>query len=73
MAKTTNTDKGQPSGNRPSEGTGIPSKINAENMPNDERLTDQYTDNEEDISDNVRTLHPNRNVDKGEQPGIGGY
>jgi len=72
MSKQSNTDKGQPSGNIPAQGTGIPSKINDENMPQDERTTSKYT-NDEDIKESVRTLHPNRNVDKGQQPGIGGY
>jgi hypothetical protein len=73
MAQRTNTDKGQPSGNKPSQGTGIPSKVNDENMPNDERLTTDYTVDDEEVKESVRELHPNRNVDKGKQPGIGGY
>jgi hypothetical protein len=73
MSKQSNTDKGQPSGNIPLQGTGIPQQINDENMPQDERMTNEYTNDDEDIKDSVRTLHPNRNVDKGKQPGIGGY
>ena len=73
MAKRSNTDQGKSSGNKPMEGTGIPSKINDDNMAQVERLTDAYTDNDEDVSEGVRTLHPNRNADKDHQPGTGGY
>ncbi len=67
MSKQSNTDTGQPSGNRPGQdaGTGVPQQINDDNMPLDEQMTNEYTDNDEDIKDSVRTLHPNRNVDKG--------
>lgn len=43
MAQKTNTDTGRPSGNKPMQGTGIPTKIDDENMPADERLTNGYT------------------------------
>jgi hypothetical protein len=43
MAKDTNTDQGQPSGtNKPMDGTGIPTKINDDNMPDDQRMTEDY-------------------------------
>lgn len=73
MAQRTNTDTGQPSGNKPMEGTGIPSKMTDQNRPNDERLTNDYTRDDEELKENVRERHPNRNVDKGRQPGTGGY
>lgn len=73
MAKESNTDTGQPSGNKPMDGTGIPSKINDGNIPNDQRLTDDYTTDDEEVADGVRTLHPNRNVNKDNATDIGGY
>ena len=73
MATRTNTDKGQPSGNTPMKGTGVPQQISDDKMPQDEKLTDQYTNDDEDLADGVRKLHPNRNVDKGHETGIGGY
>lgn len=55
------------------QGTGIPTIVNDENMANDERLTNEYTRDDEDLKESVREMHPNRNEDKGKQPGIGGY
>ena len=73
MSKQSNTDKGQPSGNKPMRGTGVPQKISDENRPQDERMTDDYTQDDQEIKENVHVLRKNRNVDKGQQPGIGGY
>ncbi|MDB5208918.1 MAG: hypothetical protein JWR72_3993 [Flavisolibacter sp.] len=74
MAKDTNTDQGQPSGsNKPMDGTGIPTKINDGNMPNDQRLTDEYTNDDNEIAEGVRTMHPNRNESKDDATNIGGY
>ena len=60
-------------GGRPMQGTGVPTKVNDDNMANDERLTRQYTRDEEGISEGVREMHPNRNVDKGNATNSGGY
>lgn len=74
MAKKSNTDTGKPSGvNKPMEGTGVPTKVNDENMPNDQRLSDEYTRDDESLTESVRQMHPNRNVDKDEATNIGGY
>jgi len=74
MSKQTSTDTGKPSGgNEPMQGTGVPSKVNDENMPNDQRLTDEYTNEDGEIADGVRTMNPNRNVDKDDATNIGGY
>ena len=71
MAQRTNTDTGKPSGtNKSSEGTGIPTVVNDENMQQDERLSEEYTRDEEDVTEGVRELHPNRNVNK---IGTGGH
>lgn len=70
MAQRTNTDSGQPAGGaHPMSGTGVPTKINDENMPNDERLSEEYTRNEEGLKEGVRELHKNRNTDKGNTEG----
>lgn len=65
MAQKTNTDKGRPSGNKVAPGTGIPTKVNDGNRPKDERLTKDYTRDDEELNVSVRERHPNRNVDKG--------
>lgn len=69
MSKQTNTDTGQPSGNKPDQGmgTGVPQQINDDNMPQDEHMTTEYTDDDQEIKESVRTLHLNRNVDKNQQ------
>ena len=66
MSKQSNTDTGQPAGSQPAQGTGIPQKINDEKMRQDEGLTQQYTNDDEEIKDSVRTGHPNRNAGKQE-------
>lgn len=67
-------DKGHPSGvNKPKTGTGIPTNISTEKMKRDDELTEKYTDDENDIADNVHTRHPNRNEDKDDATNIGGY
>lgn len=73
MAQRTNTDTGKPSGNKPAQGTGIPTKVNDENSANDERLTDAYTRDDEELGEGVRELHPNRNVNKTDANRQGGY
>ncbi|HVF96577.1 MAG TPA: hypothetical protein VM871_04620 [Flavisolibacter sp.] len=73
MAQITNTDEGRPTGNRPLQGTGIPTKVNDANMPNDERLTEAYTRDDEEVKENVREMNPNRNTDKGKEVGTGGH
>ncbi len=55
------------------DGTGIPSKINDENMPDDQRLTEQYTTDDNEVAEGVRTMHPNRNEGKDKATNIGGY
>lgn len=67
MAQRTNTDTGKPSGNRPMDGTGIPAQIHDGNRGTDERLTEEYTDDDNGLQEGVRELHPNRNPNKGQQ------
>jgi hypothetical protein len=65
--------KGKPSGKGKVEGTGIPSNIQPGNMGKDEELTREYTENDEQLAEKVRTKHPNRNVNKNEATNAGGY
>lgn len=70
MAQRTNTDTGKPAGGgQPMTGTGIPTKVNDENMPNDQRLSDEYTRDEQELKEGVRQMNPNRNTDKGDTEG----
>ncbi len=55
-------DKGQPSGPNKREGL-VPNKIPAEQQELNED-TEKYMDDADDLNDNIRVLHPNRNVDK---------
>lgn len=65
MAQRTNTDTGKPAGGgHAAQGTDVPTKVNDENMPNDQRLSDEYTRDEEGLKEGVREMHPNRNTDK---------
>jgi len=57
-------NQGQPSGTNKSEGSGVPNKIPPEDGLVTDRQTDQYTNEEGELDENVRVLHPNRNVDK---------
>ena len=71
MAQRTNTDTGKPSGaGKASSGTGVPTVVNDENMQIDERLSQEYTRDEEGLKEGVRELHPNRNTNK---IGTGGH
>jgi hypothetical protein len=66
--------KGKPSGiNKPEGGTGTPSDFKPENLEKDEKLTHDYTDDDEKISGNVHIKNPNRNVDKPKPTNAHGY
>ncbi|RYY88856.1 MAG: hypothetical protein EOO15_07875 [Chitinophagaceae bacterium] len=61
--------RGHPSGvNKTESGTGTPTRMEPENRPNDERMTEQYTQDDQEVADNVRQGHPNRNTDKTKGP-----
>lgn len=60
----TDSKKGMPSGLNKSEGTGIPQKMEDKDLKRDKELTQDYTDKDTEISDNVQHNNPNRNVDK---------
>ncbi len=56
-------DKGQPSGTNKKEGLGVSNKIPADQQEINED-TEKYIDDADNLKDNIRVLHPNRNVDK---------
>jgi hypothetical protein len=65
--------KGKPSGRTKSEGTGIPSNIDGTNLKRDEKLTEQYTDDDKRTAASVKLKHANRNVNKAAATNTGGY
>ncbi|HEV7330695.1 MAG TPA: hypothetical protein VGN63_06635 [Flavisolibacter sp.] len=66
-------DKGQPSGtNKNNQGTGVPAKFDKD-LERDKELTQEYTDNDQDVAGSVRQNNPNRNTDKPDATNIGGY
>ena len=65
--------KGRPSGTNKSEGTGVPSKLQPEDLKKDEEITDKFMEKEDKVADNVHVLHPNRNTDKPDATNAGGY
>ncbi len=56
--------KGMPSGLNKSEGTGVPQNMEDKDLEKDKELTRKYTDDDQQVSDNVQRNNPNRNVDK---------
>jgi hypothetical protein len=66
-------DKGKPSGPNRSEGTGVPSKIKAGKLGEDEKITNKFTEEDKKIADHVRKGHPNRNTNKLHSTNAGGY
>lgn len=68
MAKTAHggftPPKGNPSGNgRDQQGE---QDLTNRDIDREEQIADEYTDDNEEPAANVRELHPNRNVNKGE-------
>lgn len=68
MAKTAHggftPPKGNPSGNgRDQQGE---QDLTNRDIEREEQIADEYTDDNEEPAANVRELHPNRNVNKGE-------
>ena len=67
-------DLGRPSGtDKSEEPTGIPTKLSPEDMAENQKMTERYTDDDGAIANDVRTGHPNRNEDKGDATNAGGY
>lgn len=52
--------KGQPSGTNKSEGTGLSSTMQNQNIKKDEKMTRKYIDGEGNLADNIHKMHPKR-------------
>lgn len=66
-------NKGKPSGNTRSEGTGTPSQVKPAKLRQDNKFTQEYTDDDKKLADHVKSTHPNRNVNKQKPTNIHGY
>lgn len=68
-------NKGRPSGDNKSDmGTGVPQKnIENKDLDRDKEITEQYTNQNKEVSDSVRQNNPNRNTDKTDATNAGGY
>lgn len=66
--------KGRPSGtNKSDKGTGIPAGKYLDDMERDKELTQDYTDRDREVADDIRQNNPNRNTDKTDATNAGGY
>lgn len=65
--------RGQPSGTNKEEGLGLRPTISPEDIEQDQQMTEKYTTGEDELADNVREMHPNRNTDKDDATNAGGY
>jgi hypothetical protein len=66
-------DKGKPSGVNKEEGTGVPQNIQPAPSGGRENDSEKYINEDGEVSEQVRTNHPNRNVDKEDATNAGGY
>jgi len=64
---------GKPSGVDKSEGTGLRPDMPPEKLKEDEAATNKYTKGEDELADNLKVRHPNRNTDKDDATNAGGY
>jgi hypothetical protein len=56
--------RGNPSGANKNEGLGLRNTMPPEKQERDEEMTDKYTDDSDELKDNVPVRHPNRNTSK---------
>ncbi len=59
--------KGKPSGNGRESELGLRPNLEGTTYEQDRKITEKYTESDEKTAANVRVLHPNRNVHKGEE------
>lgn len=59
--------KGKPSGNGRETELGLRPNLEGTSLEQDQDITQRYTEKEEKPAPNVRVMHPNRNVHKGEE------
>ena len=65
--------RGKPSGAGKKEGLGLRPDMPPEKLKEDEEMTEKYVKNENELKDNVKLKHPNRNTDKDDATNAGGY
>lgn len=65
--------KGHPSGVNKSEGTGLSTDMQNQDLKRDEKITDKYIAKPDKIAGNVHVRHHNRNTDKDDATDAGGY
>jgi hypothetical protein len=63
----------RPSGSNKSEGLGLKPVIPTENLQGSDEMEKKYTKDENELADNVKEKHPNRNRNKGDATNAGGY
>ena len=66
-------NKGQPSARNKSEGTGLSTDMQNQDLEKDQEMTEKYIAGEDEIADNTREMNPNRNTDKKDATNAGGY
>jgi hypothetical protein len=69
------THKGKPSGKarRDKKEIGIPADFKPSDIKRDKDIEDKYVKDDDHLSENVRTQHPNRNPRKTNATNAGGY
>ena len=65
--------RGQPSGDNKDEGLGIKPVAPAENLEGSEDMSEKYTKDEDELTENIREGHPNRKANKKDSTNVGGY
>jgi len=65
--------KGQPSGSNKEEGMGTKPVMPAENLQGSDEMTKKYTKDGNELKENIKERHPNRNRNKEDSTGSGGY
>lgn len=65
--------KGKPSGAGKEEGSGLRPDMPQEKLEKNEEMTNKYTRDEDELQENIRMRHPNRNTDKDDATNAGGY
>lgn len=66
-------NKGQPTASNKSEGMGLITDMENQNLKKFKKMTDKYMDDDDELSDHVRKENPNRNLDKEDPTSAGPY
>jgi hypothetical protein len=66
-------EKGKPSGINKSGETGITARVSPDEQQANEQVSEKYTKDVSQLTDDIRELHPNRNTDKEKPTNAGGY